>query len=113
MAAAPGAPAGRWLYTFATSHPVRYLGVVVSRMARVDAATVARQAASKQHVLDLFGRMARAGNGKIVTTTEGDYLDHPAGGCRMGTDPATSVCDSFGRTHDHENLYVVGAPTLP
>lgn len=40
MAAAPGAPAGRWLYTFATSHPVRYLGVVVSRMARVDAATV-------------------------------------------------------------------------
>ena len=41
MAAAPGAPAGRWLYTFATSHPVRYLGVVVSRMFRVDAATVA------------------------------------------------------------------------
>ena len=31
----------------------------------------------------------------------------------MGTDPATSVCDSFGRTHDHENLFVVGAPTLP
>ena len=41
LAAAPGAPGGRWLYTFATSHPVRYLGVVVSRMARVDAATVA------------------------------------------------------------------------
>jgi quinoprotein glucose dehydrogenase len=31
----------------------------------------------------------------------------------MGTDPATSVCDSYGRTHDHENLFVVGAPTLP
>ena len=31
----------------------------------------------------------------------------------MGTDPATSVCDSFGRTHDHENLFVVGAPTTP
>ena len=31
----------------------------------------------------------------------------------MGTDPATSVCDSFGRTHDHENLFVAGAPTLP
>ena len=31
----------------------------------------------------------------------------------MGTDPATSVCDSFGRTHDHENLFVIGAPTLP
>jgi len=31
----------------------------------------------------------------------------------MGTDPSTSVCDSFGRTHDHENLFVIGAPTLP
>ncbi len=41
VAARPGAPAGHWLYTFATSHPVRYLGVVVSRMTRVDAATVA------------------------------------------------------------------------
>ena len=31
----------------------------------------------------------------------------------MGTEPASSVCDSFGRTHDHRNLFVVGAPTLP
>ena len=29
------------VHTFQTSHPVRYLGVVVSKMARVDAATVA------------------------------------------------------------------------
>ena len=58
-------------------------------------------------------RLARAGNGRIVNNSEGDYLDHPAGGCRMGTDPKISVCDSHGRTHDHENLFVVGAPTLP
>ena len=31
----------------------------------------------------------------------------------MGADPATSVCDSYGRTHDHANLFVVGSPTLP
>jgi choline dehydrogenase-like flavoprotein len=31
----------------------------------------------------------------------------------MGDDPATSVTDSHGRTHDHENLFVFGAPTLP
>jgi len=31
----------------------------------------------------------------------------------FSADPATSVCDSFGRTHDHENLFVVGAPTTP
>jgi quinoprotein glucose dehydrogenase len=80
---------------------------------RFDEATVARQAANRQHVRDLFTRMAGASNGKVVSTFDGDYLDHPAGGCRMGTDPATSVCDSHGRTHDHENLYVIGAPTLP
>jgi hypothetical protein len=34
-------PAGKWLYSFSTSHPVRYIGVVVSKMTRVDRATVA------------------------------------------------------------------------
>jgi quinoprotein glucose dehydrogenase len=29
----------------------------------------------------------------------------------MGNDPATSVTDKWGRTHDHENLFVAGAPT--
>jgi glucose dehydrogenase len=80
---------------------------------RPDAATQARYASTKQHIQDVFERMARNDHGKILRTSEGNYLDHPAGGCRMGTDPAASVCDSFGRTHDHENLFVVGAPTLP
>jgi quinoprotein glucose dehydrogenase len=80
---------------------------------RLDQATMAREAATKEHVLAVFQRLAKASNGRIVNTSEGDYLDHPGGGCRMGTDPATSVCDSYGRTHDHENLFVVGAPTTP
>jgi quinoprotein glucose dehydrogenase len=80
---------------------------------RLDQATVAREAATNEHVLGVFQTLAKAGNGRIVHTAEGDYLDHPAGGCRMGTDPATSVCDSYGRTHDHDNLFVVGAPTMP
>jgi len=80
---------------------------------RVDAATQARQAATKEHVLGVFRTLATASNGRIVNTGEGDYLDHPGGGCRMGSDPATSVCDSYGRTHDHPNLFVVGAPTTP
>jgi len=79
----------------------------------VDEATLAREAATKVHVLNVFGTLARASNGRIAGTSEGDYLDHPGGGCRMGSDPATSVCDSFGRTHDHANLFVVGAPTTP
>ncbi|HXJ39415.1 MAG TPA: GMC family oxidoreductase, partial [Bryobacteraceae bacterium] len=80
---------------------------------RLDRATVARQPATKQHFQNIFGRLARNNNGKILSTSEGGYLDHPAGGCRMGTDPSDSVCDSFGQTHDHENLFVVGSPTLP
>ena len=61
----------------------------------------------------LFEKMARSGNGKVLRVEEDDggFLDHPAGGCRMGTDPGSSVVDSWGRTHDHENLFVVGAPT--
>jgi len=80
---------------------------------RLDDATLARRVATKAHVLGVFEKLAQASNGKIVNTNEGDYLDHPGGGCRMGSDPATSVCDSYGRTHDHENLFVVGAPTTP
>jgi len=66
----------------------------------------------------LFDRMARAGGGTVLTTGAGgggsegsNWQDHPAGGCRMGNDAATSVVDAWGRTHDHENLFVVGAPT--
>jgi choline dehydrogenase-like flavoprotein len=32
---------------------------------------------------------------------------HQAGTCRMGTDPATSVTDPWGRVWGHDNLYVV------
>ena len=78
-----------------------------------DAASIARRAATRDHITGVFGQLARAGNGRVFNVNEGNYLDHPAGGCRMGTDPKTSVCDSHGRTHDHDNLFVVGSPTLP
>jgi choline dehydrogenase-like flavoprotein len=80
---------------------------------RLDAATLARQDATRKHIAGVFEKIARSDNGKIISTSTGGYLDHPAGGCRMGEDPASSVCDSFGQTHDHENLFVAGAPTLP
>jgi len=78
-----------------------------------DAATQAREPFVREHFQQLFGTMAKANNGKILSTGAGNYLDHPAGGCRMGGDPSTSVCDSYGQTHDHENLFVAGSPTLP
>jgi quinoprotein glucose dehydrogenase len=55
--------------------------------------------------------MVRAGDGTIVSSGTSDFQDHPAGGCRMGADSDTGVCDSYGRTFDHDNLFVVGAPT--
>ena len=81
---------------------------------RFDEATTARAGGDEAARARSLRRGWRArATARSSAPSEGDYLDHPAGGCRMGTDPATSVCDSFGRTHDHENLFVVGAPTLP
>ena len=36
-----------------------------------------------------------------------------AGGCRMGTDPRTSVTDPSGRVHEVENLFIADASTFP
>ncbi len=38
---------------------------------------------------------------------------HLVGGARMGSDPATSVVDRFGRTHDIDNLLVCDGSILP
>lgn len=78
----------------------------------------AESAALRGHTEDtiraLFREMARAGSGTVISSESaaGDIgQEHPGGGCRMGSDPATSVVDGWGRSHDHENLFVAGAPT--
>jgi choline dehydrogenase-like flavoprotein len=38
---------------------------------------------------------------------------HLVGASRMGSDPATSVVDKFGRTHDVSNLFVCDGSILP
>ena len=38
---------------------------------------------------------------------------HLVGACRMGKDPATSVVDGFGRSHDIANLFVCDGSVLP
>jgi choline dehydrogenase-like flavoprotein len=38
---------------------------------------------------------------------------HIVGTYRMGDDPKQSVVDSFQRSHDHRNLYLVGSGTFP
>lgn len=68
---------------------------------------------SEETIRGLFEEFARAGDGRLLRVAPGDAQEHPGGGCRMGDDPGDSVVDKWGRSHDHENLFVVGAPTLP
>jgi len=67
---------------------------------------------TEERIATLFRDLARAGNGTVLRESVDPTQDHPGGGCRMGDNPATSVVDSWGRTHDHENLWVIGAPTM-
>ena len=79
------------------------------------AESVALRPHTEETIRNLFREMARAGNGEIVSSASaaGDIgQEHPGGGCRMGDDPATSVVDRTGRVHDHENLFIAGAPTM-
>jgi choline dehydrogenase-like flavoprotein len=58
------------------------------------------------------GRFEEMIDGKPITLT---YFGagHIMGTYRMGDDPQTSVVDSFQRSHDHKNLYLVGSGTFP
>ncbi|MCA9739577.1 MAG: GMC family oxidoreductase [Gemmatimonadetes bacterium] len=67
---------------------------------------------TEARIRGVFERLAASGNGRVLRISVDDTQDHPGGGCRMGDDAADSVVDSWGRTHDHENLFVVGAPTM-
>ncbi len=51
-------------------------------------------------------------DGKTVRLTYGG-AGHVMGTYRMGDDPKTSVVNSFQRSHDHANLYLVGSGTFP
>jgi quinoprotein glucose dehydrogenase len=76
--------------------------------------SVALRGWTEETIRALFARMARAGDGEVISSASaaGDIgQEHPGGGCRMGDDPATSVVDRTGRAHDHENLFIAGAPT--
>lgn len=99
--------------TLDASRKNRYGDPLPKIVHRSDVASVERHAATLDHIQKVFAGMASHGNGRLGPIEQGAYWDHPGGGCRMGHDPATSVTDSYGRTHDHENLFVVGSPTLP
>ena len=67
----------------------------------------------EEQLRTLFREMARAGGGEILRmeNSANDLgQEHPTGGCRMGHDPATRVVNGWGQAHDHDNLWVAGAP---
>lgn len=57
----------------------------------------------------------RPGLGRLLpmTQTEGVYVAHPLGGCRMADSPDLGVVDDTGRVHGHEGLVVVGSSIIP
>ena len=77
-----------------------------------DAAPEARKQAGGREVRRVVKDLANRAGGRVQYALGPKAHPHRGGGCRMGDDPATSVCDSYGRTHDHPNLYVTGAPLL-
>ncbi len=58
-------------------------------------------------------QMLEALDGRDLWTSGIYGVGHLMGTCRMGSDPATSVADGTGRTHDHPNLYLAGSSLFP
>jgi gluconate 2-dehydrogenase alpha chain len=65
--------------------------------------------------------MARMSPSRIVSTQDElgpynihDYQStHPTGGCIMGTDPSSSVTNTYGQVWDTPNVFVTGAALFP
>ena len=48
-----------------------------------------------------------------LTETEGAYVAHPVGGCRMAESPDLGVVDSSGAVYGYEGLYCIDASIIP
>ena len=61
----------------------------------------------------LFSRLLEDAGVTGLDFSEPGGAGHLLGTHRMGDDPATSVTDSYGRTHDHQNLFLAGGGLFP
>lgn len=59
------------------------------------------------HAVQMMGNIIEAANGKVKYVTPDTA--HLMGGCRMGTDPTSSVVNSYCRSHDIDNLFICDA----
>jgi glucoside 3-dehydrogenase (cytochrome c) catalytic subunit len=53
--------------------------------------------------------------GEVLTVSDFNepVFNHQLGGCRMGSDPRSSIVDQFCRTHEVPNVYVVDGSVFP
>lgn len=64
--------------------------------------------------VDLHDQMLKAVGATDISHSEDlGGVGHLMGTTRMGTNAADSVTDSFGRTHDHSNLFLTGSGLFP
>jgi choline dehydrogenase-like flavoprotein len=57
--------------------------------------------------------MLSAFGARLIEESKLSFAAHPGGTCRMGNDVKTSVVDRNLRTHDVQNLYIVGSSVFP
>jgi len=63
-----------------------------------------------------FQRIAELMGGSNLRFSPDDKFEnnqHICGTLSVGDDPAKSVCDKWGRAHDHENLFFASTGVLP
>jgi choline dehydrogenase-like flavoprotein len=71
-------------------------------------------AAHLAFVAKLKGLLRKAGFPIVLSRPfDARTPSHQCGTARMGRDPATSVVDTFCRSHDHPNLFITDASVLP
>ena len=89
------------------------LGLPTPRMFwNIDEYVIKGTAATRQRYNDIA---AQLGARNIKHSKEGAFgnRQHITGTLSMGKDAATSVVDSYGRAHDHANLYMAGTGIMP
>jgi len=67
--------------------------------------------ALQRHALNFLSEMLDAAGGRDIWTSKD--TSHLLGACRMGDDPATSVCDADGRCWDIPNLWICDGSLFP
>ena len=58
------------------------------------------------------GRLPRAPQSGEKAIKQGGVIIHEVGGAIMGTDPKTSVTNSYGQSWDMKNLFITDGATL-